>query len=64
MLNKQIRFVELKTQTGILSERQKVVFRDLEDAGFPVTIIRSKSDVENFIQGLTDEIATLKEIPE
>lgn len=55
ILNKQIKFVELKTPTGVLSERQKLVFKDLESLGFPVTIIRSKSDVENFIDGFGQE---------
>ena len=46
---KQIHLVELKTATGVLSERQKLVFSELEHHGQTVTIIRSKSDVENFI---------------
>jgi hypothetical protein len=41
--------VELKTETGKLSPRQEVVFDQLGEAGFPVHIIRSKQDVEDFI---------------
>jgi hypothetical protein len=35
--------------TGKLSPRQLVVFDELGEAGFPVHIIRSKEDVEDFI---------------
>jgi len=41
--------VELKTATGKLSKRQEVVFKELANQGFPVTIIRSIDDVEEFI---------------
>jgi len=41
--------VELKTATGKLSKRQEVVFKELADQGFPVTVIRSIDDVEEFI---------------
>lgn len=51
ILRNQIHLVELKTTTGVLSERQKLVFKQLEDHGQKVHIIRSKSDVENFIDG-------------
>lgn len=42
--------VELKTATGTLSPRQQIVFSDLDEQGFPVTVVRSKSDVENLIE--------------
>jgi hypothetical protein len=42
--------VELKTEKGILSERQKLVFQQLESLGFPVTVLRSKEAVDDFIQ--------------
>jgi hypothetical protein len=42
--------VELKTLTGKLSARQKLVFQELEAQGFPVLIIRSKEDVEVFVE--------------
>ena len=51
-LNQKIRFVELKTENGQVSERQKVVFKQIEDQGHEVCIIRSKSDVENFIEAI------------
>ena len=48
-LNQKVFLVELKTATGVLSPRQVVVFDDLGEAGFPVHILRSKDDVEDFI---------------
>ena len=50
ILNQKVLFVELKTQTGKLSARQLVVFDELGEAGFPVHIIRSKEDVDDFIK--------------
>jgi hypothetical protein len=41
--------VELKTETGVLSKRQELVFDDLGEQGFPVHILHSKEDVEDFI---------------
>jgi hypothetical protein len=51
LLNKKVHFVELKTAKGVLSPRQQVVFRDLAEEGFITNVIRSKSDVETFIDG-------------
>lgn len=45
----QVFLVELKTSTGVLSPRQVVVFDDLGEQGFPVHVLRSKEDVEDFI---------------
>jgi hypothetical protein len=53
ILKKQIHLVELKTQTGKLSARQKVVFKKLEELGHPVTILRSKGEVDEFISDKT-----------
>ena len=50
ILNQKILFVELKTPTGKLSPRQIIVFDELGEAGFPVHIIRSKEDVDEFIE--------------
>jgi len=50
IINKKVFFVELKTLTGKLSPRQVVVFDDLGEAGFPVHILRSKDDVDDFIK--------------
>jgi hypothetical protein len=50
-LNQKIYLVELKTATGKLSPRQVVVFDDLGEQGFPVHIIRSKEDAEEFVKG-------------
>lgn len=49
-------FVELKTQTGTLSQRQQLVFDQLGEAGFPVHILRSKEDVEDFINGILNRV--------
>ena len=45
----QLFFIELKTATGQLSERQKIVFDELGEAGFPVHIVRSKEDVDDLL---------------
>lgn len=50
-LNKKIHLVELKTKTGALSARQLLMFQELELQGFPVTVLRSKEDVEVFLAG-------------
>jgi hypothetical protein len=51
ILNEKIMFVELKTPTGKLSPRQVLVFDELGEAGFPVHILRSYDDIEEFIRG-------------
>ena len=48
-INQQVYFVELKTATGKLSPRQEIVFDDLGEQGFPVHVLHSKEDVEDFI---------------
>jgi hypothetical protein len=50
-LNQKVHLVELKTATGVISPRQVVVFDELGEQGFPVHILRSKEDVEDFING-------------
>jgi hypothetical protein len=50
-LNQKVHLVELKTATGKLSPRQTLVFDELGEAGFPVHILRSKEDVEDFVNG-------------
>jgi len=55
ILNQKILFVELKTETGKLSPRQIFMFDELGEAGFPVHILRSYDDIEEFIRG-TQEI--------
>jgi hypothetical protein len=42
--------VELKTETGHLSPRQVLVFDQLGEAGFPVYVLRSYEDIEEFIR--------------
>jgi hypothetical protein len=49
-LQNQVFFVELKTATGKLSPRQTIVFDDLGEHGFPVHVLHSKEDVEDFIR--------------
>jgi len=41
--------VELKTQTGVLSPRQLLVFENLKQQGFEVTVLRNKEQIEEFI---------------
>jgi len=52
-LNNQVRLVELKTADGKLSARQVLVFDQLGEAGFPVYILRSYEDIEEFIREAT-----------
>ena len=51
-LNQKAHLVELKTPTGKLSPRQELVFKDLANQGFKVHVVRSKQDVEEFINGV------------
>jgi hypothetical protein len=53
ILNQKIQFVELKTPTGKLSPRQVVIFNELDKAGFPVRVVKSKEDVEELIREIT-----------
>jgi hypothetical protein len=52
-LNNQVHLVELKTADGKLSARQILVFDQLGEAGFPVYILRSYEDIEEFIRDAT-----------
>ena len=52
-LNQKVFLVELKTATGKLSPRQELVFDDIGEAGFPVHVLHSKEDVEDFIREAT-----------
>ena len=52
-LNNQVHLVELKTADGKLSARQILVFDQLGEAGFPVHILRSYEDIEEFIRDAT-----------
>jgi hypothetical protein len=51
-LNNQVHLVELKTGTGHLSPRQVLVFDQLGEAGFPVYILRSYDDIDEFLKGV------------
>jgi hypothetical protein len=44
--------VELKTADGKLSPRQVLVFDQLGEAGFPVYILRSYEDIDEFLKGV------------
>ena len=48
-INQRVFLVELKTATGKLSPRQELVFDDLGEQGFPVHVLHSKDDVEDFV---------------
>ena len=50
LLNNQVHFVELKTETGVLSPRQILVFDEIGEQGFPVHILRNYEDIEEFIR--------------
>jgi hypothetical protein len=52
-MNNSVFLVELKTATGKLSPRQILVFDDLGEQGFPVHVLHSKQDVEDFINEAT-----------
>jgi hypothetical protein len=52
----RIHLVELKTSDGVLSARQKIVFAQLEAQGFPVTVLRSKEDVDVFTDGVSSQV--------
>ncbi len=52
-LHNQVYLVELKTADGKLSARQVLVFDELGEAGFPVYILRSYEDIEEFIREAT-----------
>lgn len=45
--------MELKTLTGVLSPRQILVFDQIGEQGFPVHILRSYDDIEDFIREAT-----------
>ena len=45
--------MELKTLTGKLSPRQELVFDDIGEQGFPVYVLRSYEDIEEFIREAT-----------
>jgi len=51
LLAGQVWFIELKTITGQVSKRQEIVFADLAGQGFPVLVLHSKEEVEDFIKG-------------
>jgi len=44
--------VEVKTAKGVLSARQSIVFNEIMAKGVLVTIVKSKSDVENLIDNM------------
>jgi hypothetical protein len=52
-LNQKVFLIELKTATGKLSPRQTLVFDEIGEAGFPVHVLHSKEDVEDFINEAT-----------
>jgi len=50
LLNQTVHFVELKTSSGVLSPRQIHVFDEIGEQGFPVHVLRSYDDIEEFIR--------------
>ena len=55
-INQKVFLVELKTETGRLSPRQELVFDDLGEQGFPVHILHSKDDVEDFVNEAMQQV--------
>ena len=49
----QVYLVELKTLTGKISPRQTIVFSQLNEQGFEVQILRSKEQIDDFINKAT-----------
>ena len=45
--------MELKTETGVLSPRQILVFDEIGEQGFSVHVLRSYEDIEEFIKYAT-----------
>ena len=52
-LSGKIHLVELKTLTGKISPRQTIVFSQLNEQGFEVQILRSKEQIDDFINKAT-----------
>ena len=50
-MNNSVFLVELKTLSGVLSPRQILVFDELGEQGFPVHVLRSYDDIEEFLRG-------------
>lgn len=53
----QIRFVELKTETGKLSSRQIYMIAKLRSLGCQVSVLYGEADVKRFLETLRMEIA-------
>ena len=49
-LNQKVFLIELKTETGVLSPRQILVFDEIGEQGFPVHVLYNYNDVEEFIR--------------
>lgn len=45
--------VEVKTPKGVISDRQAIVFNEMTLRGVPVVVVRSKSDIDGFIAGVS-----------
>lgn len=53
-LNGQILLVELKTRAGVLSPRQRLMFDKLSKLGHNVFVLRSKEEIDEFINTITE----------
>jgi len=56
-LNQKIQLVELKTETGVISERQRVVFEQLKAQGFSVVVLRSKAEIDALLEHMSTKSA-------
>jgi hypothetical protein len=55
LLQEKVHFVELKTETGLLSPRQILVFDQIGEHGFPVHVLRNYDDIEEFLKSALGE---------
>ena len=52
--NGRIYPVEVKTPKGVVSDRQAIVFNEMALRGVPVVVVRSKSDIDEFIGQISE----------
>lgn len=55
-------FVELKTEVGRLSGRQKVQIKRLQALGFDVQVLYGAGEVEEFLRAITHQVENFKRL--
>jgi hypothetical protein len=53
----KIVFVECKSPRGVLSALQKHIHKIMQDLGCTVIVVRSKEEVDEFMEGISDGIS-------